>query len=275
MSVTATNTFGELLRHWRELRRISQLELGLEAEVSSRHISFIETGRATPSREMVMTLAAVLDIPLRERNVLLQSAGYAPLYRETSLDAPEMAEVRHALELILKQQQPFGAIVFDRYWDLLMANESYVMLSNLLLPHYCGALVPYCVTAMPRLNLMKLIFDPTGWRPHIKNWPRVAHSTLSRLHRDATRDQDTRIAALIDEILAYPDVPQKWRKPDFDMPQDLVIPVELGFYGETVRLFSTITTMGSPQDITLQELHIEAMHPADEASAQLIRNLAG
>ncbi|HXG65263.1 MAG TPA: helix-turn-helix transcriptional regulator [Blastocatellia bacterium] len=274
MAVAAINSFGELLRRWREARRMSQLELGLEAGVSARHISFIETGRARPSREMVIMLSGVLDVPLRERNVLLQAAGFAPVYRETSLDAPQMAQVRQALELILRQQEPFGALVFDRRWEVIMANAAYVRMACLLLGAGGAALAPYTVAAQPRLNLMKLLFDPNGWRPHIVNWEVVAASVVARLHREVLRDRDPATGKLLETILAYPGVPARWRKPDYDAPQDLVIPVEIRVADQTMRLFSTITALGSPQDITLQELHIEALHPADEATATLVRSLA-
>jgi transcriptional regulator with XRE-family HTH domain len=274
MTVAETCQFGDLLRRWRESRRISQLELGIEAEVSPRHISFIETGRSKPSRDMVIILSDVLDVPLRERNMLLQAAGFAPVYRETSLDAPQMAQVRQALELILKQQEPFGAIVFDRHWNLIMANAAYIHLASFLFGKERSSLIPYRVTSPPRLNLMKMLFDPNGWRKHIVNWEKVAGSALARLHREAMRERNPEVGRLLAEIFAYPDIPSRWREPDFDAPQDLIIPVEIGMAGEILSFFSTITSIGSPQDITLQELHIEALHPADEATANLVRALA-
>jgi transcriptional regulator with XRE-family HTH domain len=274
MAVVETSSFGDLLRRWRDARRVSQLELGLEADVSARHISFMETGRARPSREMVLALSGVLDVPLRERNVLLQAAGYAPMYRETSLDAPEMAQVRQALELILRRQEPFGAIVFDRRWDLVMANAGYLGMAEALLGGPGFALAPYTVIPPPRPNLMKLLFDPDGWRPHLANWETIARGTLARLQREAARDHDPATAALLESVLSYPGVPGRWRKPDFDAPQALVIPVELRVGGRTLRLFSTIASLGSPQDITLQELHIEALHPSDEETETFVRAFA-
>jgi transcriptional regulator with XRE-family HTH domain len=266
-------SFGALLRRWRESRRVSQLELSLEAGVSARHISFMETGRATPSREMIVALASVLDVPLRERNVMMHAAGYAPVYRETSLDAPEMAQVRQALVLILKQSEPFGALVFDRSWNLVMANEGFVAFARALLGPLADPFEPYEVAPEPRLNTMKLLFDPAGWRPHIANWETVARSVLTRLQREAARDRDPGVARLLAEVLAFPGVPARWREPDFGIPQDLVIPVEMRVGDQIVRLFTTITSLGSPQDITLQELHIEAFHPADDASADFARAL--
>src|SRR5882757_5106585 len=151
---------GTLLRRWREARHLSQLDLALDAEVSSRHISFLETGRAAPSREMLLTLSNVLDIPLRERNFLLLAAGYAPIYRETSLDDPRMSQVRSAMELILKQQEPRSAFAFDRYWNIVMSNAAYVKFLIYVLGKAPAGLVPFQFTQEPRLNLLRLIFDP-------------------------------------------------------------------------------------------------------------------
>ena len=266
--------FGDLLRRWRTTRRVSQLELGLEARVSARHISFIETGRANPSREMVVILASVLDVPLRERNAMLVAAGFAPVYHETDLNAPPMAQVRHALELLLKQHEPFGAIVFNRYWDLVMANRAYLGLTALLAGAAEPPFAPYTITTPPRLNLLKMLFDPAAWKPFIINWHQVARSTLDRLHREAVQYRDPALDDLLHTLLAFPDVPARWRDPDFDTPQDVIIPVELRLGDLTLRLFSTVTTLGTPQDITLQELSIESFHPADDQTEQRIRAMA-
>lgn len=273
-AVREQNSFGELLRRWRLTRRVSQLELGLEAEVSARHISFIETGRARPSRAMVAILSSVLDVPLRERNALLIAAGFAPAYHETDLQAPQMAQVRHALELILRQHEPFGAIVFNRYWELVMSNAAYLQLTMQLAGMSEAPCAPYTVTPPPRLNILKLLFDPAAWRPHIVNWETVACATLARLHRETIHYRDPALGELLQTLLAYPAVPARWREPDFTAPQDVVIPVEIRLGDATLRFFSTVTTLGTPQDITLQELSIESFHPADAQSADLIRALA-
>lgn len=274
MAVKQPNLCGELLRNWRELRRLSQLELALEANVSARHISFIETGRARPSREMVLMLAGVLDVPLREQNTLLHAAGFAPAYRETSLTDPQMAQVRQALELILKQQEPFAALVFDRKWELVMANAAYAQMIQLFSPNLAGFIEPYAVTSAPRLNLMRLLFAPDGWRPFIANWDIVAKATLARWRREMLWEGEPASRHLLQEILSYPDVPARWRDPEMDTAQDLLIPVEICVGELALKLFTTVTTLGSPQDITLQELHIEAFHPMDEATAQIVRALA-
>ena len=273
-AIQQRNSFGELLRRWRTTRRVSQLELGLDAEVSSRHISFIETGRANPSREMVVILSSVLDVPLRERNAMLIAAGFAPIYRETDLNAPQMAQVRQALELILKQHEPFGAIVFDRRWDLVMTNEAYMHMAFMLSGNLDVSFAPYTIAPKPRLNILKLIFDPLAWKPYIANWETVAKATLERLHREAIHYNDPALHDLLQHLLAYPDVPSRWRDPDFDSPQDVIVPVEIRFGEHLLRLFSTVTTLGTPQDITLQELSIESFHAADAQTEQVLRTLA-
>ncbi len=274
MAVVKTNTFGDLLRSCWLTRRASQLELGMEAGVSARHISFIETGRANPSQEMVIILATVLDVPLRERNLLLHAAGYAPLYSETSLDDPQMAQVRRALELILENQEPFGAVVFDRHWDVVMVNAAYVRFTSLLLGSNHIAPAPLRVISPPRPNLLHMLFDPAGWRPFITNWDVVARSLISRVHREIVLERDPATRELLSAILAYPGVPKRWSEPNFESPQDVIIPIEMRFGDQTLRFISTIATLGSPHDITLQELRIETFHPADEATADIARSVA-
>lgn len=266
---TGVNAFGKVLRRWREIRRISQLELALEASVSAKHISFIETGRSIPSREMIISLSTVLDLPLRERNEMLLSAGYAPVYRETSLNHPQMSHVRQALSLILARQEPFGAIVFDHQWNLIMANKGYLTIISLILGKE-SKFTPYTVMTSPRLNLVKLLFDPNRWRPYIVNWEDVAKAVLRRLHREAFRECDVVAKKLLDSALSYPNVPTKWREHDCEFPQDLIIPLVINIGNQQLRLFSTFTSMGSPQDITLQELHIESFHPADKETEEIV-----
>ena len=262
-----TDGVGPLLRRWREARHLSQLELALEAEVSSRHISFLETGRAAPSREMLLTLSNVLDVPLRERNLLLLAAGYAPVYRESSLDDPRMTQVRSALELILKQHEPRSAFAFDRYWNLVMVNAAYIRFLTFALGKEPATLSPYKVTPAPRLNLLHLVFDPDGVRKVIVNWEPIAKSLLDQAHRVAAWTRDDTMRELITSILAYPGVPTRWREPDLETPPALILPFELDLGGGKIaRMFSTATTLSTPQDVTLQELHIEAFYPADEDS---------
>jgi transcriptional regulator with XRE-family HTH domain len=263
---TAPPSFGDLLRHWRVSRHLSQLDLALEAEVSARHVSFLETGRALPSREMLLTLANVLDVPLRERNVLLQAAGFAPVYRETSLDDPRMSHVRAALELILTQHDPRSALAFDRHWDIVMVNASYVRFLSAVLGRVPSGLSPLTVTRPPRLNLLELVFDPHGVRKVIVNWEPIAKALLNEAYHSAAWACDPVMRERVVKILAYPGVPARWREPDLDSSNALILPFELNLNGRIARMFSTVTTLGRPQDVTLQELYIEAFFPADAES---------
>lgn len=262
------NTFGQLLRQWRRRRHLSQLALAVEAEVSSRHVSFIETGRAQPSREMVVLLAEVLDVPLRDRNELLVAAGYAPLYRETSLDAPAMAQLHRALEFILRQQEPYPTLVLDRHWNVLEVNEGCARVQAYFLD-------PVAVTELGRPNAMRLIFHPKAFRPYIVNWEATAASLIQWLHRDALNGfEDTTTRVLLEELLSYPDVPRQWRMRD---PSASLVPflaIHFRKHELDLQFFTTLTNLGTPHDITLQELRVESFFPADEATEASLRRLA-
>ena len=260
--------FGRLLREWRTRRRMSQLDLAVEAGVSSRHLSFVETGRAQPSREMVVLLANVLDVPLRDRNELLRAAGFAPIYRETDLEAPAMGQVRRALDFILRQQEPYPAIVLDRHWNILKANDATMRLVGLLLD-------PKKTAAIGPPNAMRLMFHPDGFRPHIVNWEAATAALIQWLLRDVVSgfgDEQTR--RLLDEVLAYPDVPRNWRTLDLGVSTAPFL--ALGFRKGNVgfRYFTTLTSLGTPHDITLHELRVEAFFPADEATEAAAQRLA-
>lgn len=268
------SAFGDLLRDWRRARRRSQLELALQADVSARHVSFIETGRATPSREMVLALADALAVPLRERNALLQAAGYAPVFRETPLDDPQMAEMLRAIKLILQQHGPTGgAVAFDRRWDVVMANASYVRFMRLLLGGAYERVEPFELIPAPRPNVLRQLFDPAGLRPFIANWDVLAPALLSRLRQEVAWSRDPASQELLQSLLAFPGVPDQWQKPELESRAAFVLPVELSLPAGTLRLFSTITTLGTPQDITLQELRVESFHAADDSGECLARRL--
>ncbi len=254
---------GPLLRRWREARHLSQLDLALDAEVSARHVSFLETGRAEPSREMLLMLANVLDIPLRERNFLLLAAGYAPVYGETSLDDPRMTQVRAAVEVILKSNEPRSALAHDRHWNIVMANEAFVRFLTVTLGKEPAGLLPLTVSTLPRLNVLRLLFDPNGVRKIIVNWEAIAKSLLNEAYRRLAWARDDTLKDLITEILAYPGVPARWREPDLEAPHELILPMELNVGGNIARMFSTVTTVATPHDVTLQELHVEVFYPAD------------
>jgi transcriptional regulator with XRE-family HTH domain len=265
-AVNTTSAVGSLLRDWRGIRRMSQLALAAEAEVSARHLSFVETGRAEPSREMVLTLARALDVPLRERNAMLAAAGYAPIYRETSLDDPEMAEMRRALGILLRQNEPFFAVALDRRWDILMCNEAYARFLALL-GDEGGRVEPYRVLSAPRPNSLKLLFGPC--RALVANWEEVATCALDRAQREVTLDRDPVRRRVLEECLRV--APEGWRRRPAEMPARLVTPVHLASRDLTARLFCTISTLGTAQDITLQELRIETFHAADEESERAVR----
>jgi transcriptional regulator with XRE-family HTH domain len=261
---------GTLLRRWREARHLSQLELALEAEVSARHISFIETGRAEPSRAMLLTLANVLDVPLREQNFLLLAAGFAPIYGETGLNDPRMASVRAAVEIILKNNEPRSAYAHDRHWNIVMANHAFVKFLTIVLGQPPTGLEPLSITSGARLNVLRLVFDPGSSRRVIMNWETIAKSLLNEAYRRLAWARDDVLKDLITEILSYPGVPERWREPDLETPRDLILPTVLNLGGTVARMFSTITTLATPNDVTLQDLHIEAFYPADAATEKLL-----
>ena len=259
MASEPESAFGLLLREWRSRRRLSQLDLAVEAGVSSRHVSFIETGRAQPSRDMILMLARVLDVPLRDRNDLLTAAGYAAMYRATDLEAPALDQARRALDFMLRQQEPYPAIVVDRAWNLLKANNGAVR----LVQEFSD---PEAANEWAG-NAMRLMFHPRGLRMHIVNWEAMAAALIQWLHRDVLAGlggEDTR--KLLDELLTYPGVPPRWRTLDLDVSTAPFLAIEFAKPGVHLRYFSTLTSLGTPHDITLQELRVEAFFPADEAT---------
>ena len=260
-----TAPFGDMMKRWRTSRRLSQLDLALNAQVSARHLSFIETGRARPSRQMVIQLAEALDVPLRDRNALLQAAGFAPIYRETALDAPEMAHMKSVLQFILERHEPYGAVVLDRYWNILMSNRG--------MERFYPFIVDPAAGGTPA-NIMRLTFHPKGFRPHIANWADVAAPLLQRLQREAAASwADTGSSDLLREMLSYPGVQQDWANADAER-SSLLLPVHLKKGDVEARLFTSIATLGTAQDITLHELRIETFFPADPATETLIRKMA-
>ena len=261
-----TSQVGTVLQHWRAARGMSQLALALEADVSPRHMSFVETGRAQPSRELVLQLARALDIPLRERNVLLLAAGYAPVYRESGLDAPALRAVRAALDAILARQEPYPAVVMNRRWDMLDANAGATRLFGFLLGDRASP---------PPPNVVRLMFDPDGLRPYVANWEAVAEALVQRVHREAVGGvRDATAAKLLDEVLAYPGVPRHWARPDPEAALVPVLPITFVKDAKRFAFFSAITTIGTPQDVTVQELRIECFFPSDEDTERAVERLS-
>jgi transcriptional regulator with XRE-family HTH domain len=266
MSITTTDPkvpqgeLGDLLRYWRDVRDMSQLDLSLEAGVSQRQISFIESGRSVPGRNTLLTLAQTLDVPLRERNALLLAAGYAPVYSEAPWDAQEMQCVIRAFERVVRQHEPFPAIVMDRHWNVLMTNDA--------APRFFNHFIDMSSRTGPR-NMLHLIFDPKGMRPFVDDWDNVSRSLLQRVYRESVGHAiDNTTQRLLDELLAYPDVPRDW-KTHYSPSSTPGLPViPLGFVSEGVvlRYFSLVTSVGTPQTVAAQELRLECMFPADDAT---------
>lgn len=257
--------FGRLLRRWRTSRHLSQLALATETGISTRHLSFLETGRAQPSREMVQLLAGMLDVPFGERNALLVSAGYAPVYGERPLGAPELEPVRRALEFILRQQEPFPAMVLDGQWNIVLRNRA----SGRIFELFRGPM-----RDDQTINVMRTVFHPNGLRPFITNWEDVAQCAMHSIHREAATTGSDAVIRLRDELLSYPGVPSRWAAPDALAPMAPLVSMQLCKDDLSLSFFSTITMFATPRDVTLQQLKIECFFPADSVTEQVARRLA-
>jgi len=260
-AVPSAPSVGDLLREWRRRRRLSQLDVSLDAAVSARHLSFVETGRSKPSRELVLHLAEFLDVPLRERNALLLAAGYAPIYAETPQDADAMAPVRGALDTILAGHAPYPALIVDRRWDLVSANApALAILGDGVAPELLA----------PPANTLRVCLHPDGLAPRIANLDEYGAHLITRLRRQLALAPDPDVAALLEELRGYP---------GGSAPADIVAePAELLFaplvlraLGRELRLFSTLATFGTALDITVAELAIESFFPADPATESALR----
>ena len=260
-TVTTVSTIeaplGTLLRDWRQRRRMSQLDLALEAGVSARHLSFLETGRSRPSREMVLHLSDQLEVPLRDRNQLLLAAGFSPAFAERPLDAQEMDPVREALDRILKGHEPYPAVVVDRWWNLAAANTGIAMFTADVAPHLME----------PPVNALRVTLHPDGMAPRIRNLPEWRAHLLDRLRRQVTVTNDDRLAALYAELSDYPggEASLPAHEPGIAVPLRVVVA------GTELSFFSTISTFGTAVDITLAELAIEQFFPADAETERLLR----
>jgi transcriptional regulator with XRE-family HTH domain len=259
----ALSAVGRLLRDWRVTRGMSQLDLALEAGFSTRHVSFIETGRSQPSRQALVALSEALAIPLRDRNQLLEAAGYAQLYRQTPLAAEDMSHVRGVLQFIIDRHRPYSAVVLDRYSNCLMGNEASARL--------LAAVVDHSLLS-DHANLLRMVFHPLGARRWIVNWPEVGRHLFDRAERELQElREDRQAAALLEELRDYAGPELRRRSPAAITPADLLLPVHVRRGDVELRLFSTVMTMGTPQDVTLQELRIETLFPADEPSDRVWR----
>lgn len=261
------SSFGAQVRSWRVARRLSQESLAERARVSSRHLSFVENGRANPSRELVLALSEALDVPLRERNALLTSAGFAPAYRSSSLEATELVQLRRALDYLLAQQEPFGAVVLDGVWNIVRVNHG----AARLLAHFPPRTAEGAAAAR---NTVLGVLHPDALRPYIVNWSEVASLLVARLQRDVAAAPSEERNRLLATALAMPEIPAAWRAPGPGQTSEPFVTVHLRKAGLEVRLFSMLTSIGTPLDITAEELHIETYFPADEGSERALRALA-
>jgi transcriptional regulator with XRE-family HTH domain len=249
---------GTLLREWRQRRRMTQLDLALEANISARHLSFVETGRSQPSREMLLHLSEELDIPLRQRNALLTSAGFAPMFAERRLDDAALASARQAIDLVLAAQKPFPAFALDRHWNIAASNGA--------LPQLYEGIAPELLA--PPMNALRLSLHPGGLAPRIVNLAEWRAHLLLRLRRQVELSADAQLAELLREVSGYP------APPALEVPEHAVlVPCRIRTPAGVLAFFSTTTVFGSPVDVTLAELAIELFFPADPASAALARQL--
>ena len=261
----ARDPFGLHLRHWRQHRRMSQLDLAGEADISTRHLSYVETGRAAPSREMVLRLAERLGVPLRERNALLVAAGFAPMYRERSLDDPALAAARQAVDLVLKGHEPYPALAVDRHWNLVAHNA--------LVPLLMAGAAPLLL--QPPVNVLRLSLHPEGLAPRIANLAQWRAHLLERLLQQVAATGDAVLQALHDELAGYPVANGGVAvAAGGGESSNVVVPFQLRTPGGMLSFISTTTIFGTPVDVTLQELAVESLFPADAQTAQALTRLA-
>ena len=258
--------FSGLLRDWRRKRRLSQLDLALSSGVSQRHISFLESGRANPSRTMILQLSETLEVPLRERNILLEAAGFAPLFRTRPLDDPQMIQVMSAVRMILTAHEPFPAVAMDRAWNVRMANRPFDLLSGML-----GEDLWERLGGGPR-NLMRLFFHPRGIRPLVTNWAAVGPLIWRRARREADMLGGQEMKAVLADLAPYQDAEVLWSAADTALVP--VLPFNLRVGDQAISMFAIISTLGTAQDVTADELRIETLFPADPGTEALFRGIA-
>ncbi|WP_266183930.1 helix-turn-helix domain-containing protein [Dyella humicola] len=255
---------GDLLREWRRHRRLSQLDLATGAEISTRHLSFVESGRSQPSRDMILHLAEYLDIPLRERNALLVAAGFAAAFRERALADPALDAVRATIDLLLKGLEPYPALAVDRHWNLIASNQATLRLLSGLSEQWLR----------PPINVLRLSLHPAGLAPRIRNLPVWRAHLLDRLRRQIDASQDPQLIELLRELHGYPSPTGEPAQTTTGLPNAIAVPMELELNGELLSMLSTTTVFGTPTDITLAELALEAFVPADQATMERLRVLA-
>ena len=263
MNATAARPVGELLREWRQRRRLSQLDFAVEAEISSKHLSFLETGRSRPSREMLLKLAELLEVPLRERNTLLICAGFAPMFTERKLDDPALQAARDAMEMVLKGHEPYPALAVDRHWTLLAANRA-------VAPMLTGIKAELLT---PPMNVLRASLHPDGLAPRIVNLGQWRAHIFARLRRQIEISADPVLIALLEELTAYPAPEHSTRDKAGDGTNAFVVPMRLATPVGVLSFISTTTVFGTPIDVTLSELALESFFPADAATAAALRQM--
>jgi transcriptional regulator with XRE-family HTH domain len=267
-SSTAASGFPHLLRAWRQKRRLSQLDLALASGVSQRHVSFLESGRAHPSRTMILQLSETLEVPLRDRNDWLTAAGFAPVFKARTLEDPQMSQVLNAVRLMLTNHEPFPAIAIDRAWNIRMSNAPFDRVSDIIGPDVWNQVGGGPGTR----NLMRLFFHPHGIRPLVTNWDSVAPLLWRRAEREAKALGGEEMRQVLSELRPYQDPDTLWSAEDAALVP--VLPLEMEKDGLRISLFTVIATFGTAQDVTADELRIESLFPADEATASLFRDMA-
>jgi transcriptional regulator with XRE-family HTH domain len=262
--------FAAALRYWRDKRGYSQLRLSTESRISQRHISFLESGRSQPSRELILKLGTTLDIPLRQRNVMLLAAGFAPAYQERKLSDPELASVKQALDFMLAQQAPYPALVVDRLWNLVMSNGPAAMLIKWLLDMPENQPIP-----REGVNVLKLMLDPQAIRRYLVNWQDVSADLLHWIQREAMSDGPASEATgLLEQLLALPGIKAATQTPNLDTRVLPFLAMTIKKNEVELNLFTSIATMGTPHDVTVHELRIESFFPADAATAAWFKSRA-
>jgi transcriptional regulator with XRE-family HTH domain len=246
-----------LLKHWRGCRGLSQLDLALSADVSSRHVSFLETGRAKPSREMVLRLGTTLDVPLREQNEMLRAANFAPEFSEPKLGEGLSPAIDNAITRMMAKHEPYPMVVLDHHYDIVRSNDTAARM--------VAGLVADAAALQPPLNIFRLLFDQRLARTAVADWQTTARAMVLRLHRESlARPGNAALAALVESLFEYPDVPESWRHPDFSLASEPVLALRLRYRDTQLSFLTTVTVFDAPQNITVQELRIESYFPLDE-----------
>src|ERR1700730_13482259 len=261
-TMSTARPVGDLLREWRQRRRLSQLDLACEAEISTRHLSFVETGRAQPSREMILHLSEQLSIPMRERNVLLVAAGYAPIFPERSLEDPALQAARKTIDLVLESQKPYPAFAIDRHWTIIASNGA--------IPELYVGVSPRLV--QPPINALRLSLHPEGLAPRVANLPEWRDHLFARLRRQIDLTADPVIIDLMREFSQYPAPMSKNRSDVSALEHALAVPFRIVTSLGLLSFFTTTTLFGTPVNVTLAELALECFYPADAATSEIVRN---